>query len=168
LEKEDDTGNIVKPPAEVETGSKWKPFKEGIVAYLNSIKGTHSIPLAYVIREPEIPKPNQAYQSEHHRLIEIMPLIGLEFEEDNGKLFDLLKSWTLNGPAKTWMCVFTSTCNGRATLQSLITHFEGDAQHDCVKHHAYASIANAKYYGERKKLSFEAYITIHQDADANL
>jgi hypothetical protein len=106
--QEDDTDNIIKPPAEYKTGSKWKPFKEGIIAYLNSMKGTHSIPLAYIIREDENPQPNQMYQSEHHRLIMITPLAGTEFEEDNGKVFDLLKSWTLDGPAWTWMRAYNS------------------------------------------------------------
>jgi hypothetical protein len=87
--------------------------------------------------------------------------VGIEFEEDNGKVFDLLKSWTRNGPAWTWMLAFNSTHNGRATWQSLVTHFEGDAQRDHVKDHAYAAIANAKYYGECKKFSFETYVTIH-------
>lgn len=71
--KEEDA--IVKAPTEFKTGSKWKPFKEGAIAYFNSIKGTHHIPLAYVIRERETPDPNAIYQSEHHRLIEITPLV---------------------------------------------------------------------------------------------
>jgi hypothetical protein len=104
--QDDNTSNIDKAPADFKTGSKWKPYKKGIIAYLNSIKGTHSIPLAYVIQEHDIPEPNQVYQSEHHCLIEITPLAGIELEEDNGKAFDLLKSWTLNGPAWTWMQVF--------------------------------------------------------------
>jgi hypothetical protein len=31
-----------------------------------------------------------------------MPLQGIEYVDDNGKVFDYLKSWTLNGPAWTW------------------------------------------------------------------
>ena len=158
----------VKPPAEYKTGSKWKPFKEGAIAHFNSVKGTHSIPLAYVIRDQEAPDPNAVYQTEHHWLISITPLIGIEFEEDNGKVFDFLKSWTLNGPAWTWMRAYNATRNGRASWQALINHFEGDAQRDRVKDHAYAAIAAAKYYGDRKKFTFETYVTIHQDSYADL
>jgi hypothetical protein len=61
-----------------------------------------------------------------------------------------------------------STLNGRAAWQSLVTHFEEDAQRDRIKDHAYAAIANAKYNGERKKFSFETYVTIHQDAYADM
>jgi hypothetical protein len=147
-----DEENIVKAPAEYKTGSKWKAFKEGAIAYLNGVKGRHDIPLAYIIREDAVPLPNQVYLSEHQRLIAIMPLQGVEYEDDNGRVFDLLKSWTLNGPAWTWMRAHNSTRNGRQAWLSLIAHFEGDAQRDRVKDNAYASLAAAKYYGERKKV----------------
>jgi hypothetical protein len=70
------------------------------------------------------------YQSEHHRLISVTPLVGIEFEEDNGKVFDFLKSWTLNGPAWTWMRAYNATRNGRASWLVFVNHFEGDAQRD--------------------------------------
>ena len=49
-----------------------------------------------------------------------------------------------------------------------MNHFEGDAQKDRVKDQAYAAIAVAKYYGDRKKITFETYVMIHQDAFADL
>jgi hypothetical protein len=146
--QDDEATTHVKPPTEYKAGSKWRPFKEGAIAYFNSVKGLHMIPLAYIIREQEIPDPQVVYQSEHHRLISITPLVVIEFEEDNGKVFDFLKSWTLNGPAWTWMRSFNATRNGRASWQALMNHFEGDAQKDRVKDHAYAAIAAAKYYGD--------------------
>jgi len=166
--QDEEAATQVKPPAEYKAGSKWKPFKEGAIAYFNSVKGFHNIPLAYVIREQENPDPNAVYQTEHHRLISITPLMGIEFEEDNGRVFDFLKSWTLNGPAWTWMRAFNGTRNGRASWQALLNHFEGDAQRGRVKDHAYASISAAKYYGDQKKFTFETYVTIHQDAYADL
>ncbi len=51
-------------------------------------------------------------------------------------------------------------------LWSLI--LEGDAQRDRAKDAAYAAIASAKYYGEKKHFSFEIYVTIHQEAFENL
>jgi hypothetical protein len=83
---------VVKPPAEYKTGTKWKAFKEGAIAYLNGIKGNHNIPLAYIIHHSDIPQVGQIYGSEHQRLIEVTPLTGPAFEDDNGKVFDLLKS----------------------------------------------------------------------------
>jgi hypothetical protein len=166
--QDEEPATQVKPPTEYKTGSKWKPCKEGATAYFNSIKGFHNIPLAYVIRDQENPDPNAVYQTEHHRLISITPLVDIEFEEDNSRVFDFLKSWTLNGPAWTWMRAFNTTRNGRASWQALINHIEGDAQRNRVKVHAYVSISAAKYYGNRKKFTFETYVTIHQDAYADL
>ncbi len=119
---------VVKPPGEFKKDTKWKSFKEGSIAYLNAVKGKYSIPLAYVIRESEIPDPNQEYQSEHHRLIAVTPLAGIEFEEDNGRVFDLLKSWTIIGPSWTWMHSFNTIRNGLQAWLALINHFEGEAQ----------------------------------------
>ncbi len=164
--KEDDTG--IKSPGEFKKDTKWKTFKEGLIAYLNGLKGKHNIPLAYVIREDAAPQVNQAFQTEHHRLIAITPLAGVEYDEDNGRVFDILKSLLINGPAWTWMRSYNNTRNGRQAWISLINHFEGDAQRDRVKDHAYSAIAAAKYYGDRKKFSFETYVAIHQDAYADL
>jgi hypothetical protein len=66
------------------------------------------------------------------------------------------------------MRAYNATRNGRASWQALINHFEGDAQRDRVKDHAYAAIAAAKYYGDRKKFTFETYVTIHQDSYTDL
>ncbi len=158
----------MKAPVEYKARSKWKPFKEGAIAYFSSVKGAHNIPLAYIIWDREIPDPNAVYQTEYHRLISITPLAGIEYEDDNGHVFDFLKSWTLNSPAWTWMRAFNHTRNGRASWQVLVNHFEGDAQKDRVKDQAYAAIAVAKYYGDPKKFTFETYMTIHQDAFADL
>jgi hypothetical protein len=41
-------------------------------------------------------------------------------------------------------------------------------QRDHVKDHAYSSIAAAIYHGEKKRFSFKTYITIRQEAYADL
>jgi hypothetical protein len=164
--KEHDTG--IKAPSELKKDMKWKTFKEGLIAYLNALKGKHNIPLAYVIREDEALQANQVFPTKHHRLIAVTPLLGIEFDDDNGRVFDILKSLLVNGPAWTWMRAYNNTRNGRQAWISLVNHFEGDAQRDRMKDHAFSSIAAAKYYGDRKKLSFETYVSIHQDAYADL
>lgn len=149
----------VKAPSEFKPGSKWKPFKEGAIAYFNSIKTKSMIPLSYVIRDQAQPDPDGLYDSKHQRLIAVTPLEGI---------FDYLKSWTLNGPAWTWMHNFNNAQDGRRAWLALLAHFEGDAQKDRIKDNTYASIQAAKYYGEKKKFSFETYVTIHQEAYEDL
>jgi len=161
-ESKDEETEGVKAPAEFKAGAKWKPF-------FNTNLGMDRVPFSYVIRENVAPgSPNDPYPNEHARLIAITPHVGLEFETDNGKVYGYLKAWTLNGPAWTWIRSFNSARDGRAAWLALITHYKGDAQKDRVKDAAYAAIAQAKYFRDRKKLSFETYVTIHQEAYEDL
>jgi hypothetical protein len=95
-------------------------------------------------------------------------MLGLDFKEDNGKVFDLLVSWTLNSPGWTRIWTFSTTRNGKSSWQAFILHFEGDTQRELVKDSAYATIASAKYYGKHICFTFETYVTMHQDAYSDL
>jgi hypothetical protein len=112
LDKQEEDTSQVKPPSKFKANTKLKQFKEGTIAYFNSLHTKSQIPLAYVIRENEVPGPNDIYESEYQRLIAVTPLHGIEYSEDNSKVFDYLKSWTLSGPAWTWMRNYNSTRNG--------------------------------------------------------
>lgn len=101
--------------------------------------------------------------SEHQR-----PLAGNDFKHDNGIVFDFLKSWTINGPAYPWMKQFNATRNGRGSWLALLSYYEGNAARDRLKETAYASIANARYHGEKKHFSFDTYVNIHQEAYQDL
>jgi hypothetical protein len=81
-EAKDKDDSDVKPPEKFKATSKWKPFKEGVIAYF--------------------------------------------------LVFDHLKSWTLEGPAWTWMRQHNNSRNGRAAWQALLFHYEGDAERDRV------------------------------------
>ncbi len=39
FETQEEEMTTTKAPADFKPGSKWKPFKEGVIAYLNSIRG---------------------------------------------------------------------------------------------------------------------------------
>jgi len=168
MNSEPDREITVKEPAEFKGNVKWKPWKEVVISYFNSVLTKDFIPLSYVIREKETPDPDAQYDNEHQRLVAVAPLHGNEYKTDNGIVFDFLKSWTINGPAYPWMKQFSSTRNGRAAWLAIIAYYEGSAARDRVKEAAYASIANAKYHGERKKFSFDTYVHIHQEAYQDL
>jgi hypothetical protein len=99
-ESKDEDNKGVKAPAEFKNGSKWKPFKEGCIAFFNTNLGIDRVPFSYVIRPNEVPgDPNEPFPNEHSRLTTITPHTGIKFKNDNGRVFDYLKWWTLNGPA---------------------------------------------------------------------
>jgi hypothetical protein len=79
FEAQQEETSPVKPPSEFLQGSKWKVFKEGAIAFFNSIRGHGHIPLAYIICEDEAPNPMMIYDDEHQRLIAVTPLQGIEF-----------------------------------------------------------------------------------------
>jgi hypothetical protein len=83
--------------------------------------GTHRIPLISLIRDQEIPDTNAMHQSKHHQHISITPLDGVEYKDYTGKDFDLIKSWTLYGPA--WTREWNSYQNGRGAWLALVAHF---------------------------------------------
>jgi len=127
------------------------------------------VQFSYIIRPDAAPgDPQAAYPSEHARLIAITPHTGLEFNTDNGRVFDHLKSWTLNGPAWTWICTYNASRNGRAAWLVLLEDYEGVTQRDRVKDAAYTDNAQARYLSDRKCFSFQLYVTIHQDAYEDL
>jgi hypothetical protein len=127
FESQEEDATTVKAPSDFKAGSKWKPFKEGVIAYLNSIRGRDQVPLAYIIREEEAPDLQAIYENEHQRLIAMTPLQGIEYADDNGKVFDYLKSWTLNKHGSPHYCLHDSaltdisnTFNERDLLQQYI------------------------------------------------
>ena len=168
MNSEPDRDTTVKEPPEFKGSIKWKPWKEAVISYFNSVLTKDFIPLTYIIREQEVPDPLATYESEHQRLVAIAPLRGNEFKNDNGIVFDFLKSWTINGPAYPWMKQYSNTRNGRAAWLAMLAYYEGSAARDRVKESAYAAIANAKYHREKKRFSFDTYVNIHQEAYQDL
>jgi hypothetical protein len=150
LNSEPDRETTVKEPPEFKETVHWKPWKEGVISYFNSVLTKDSIPISYIIGDHEYPDPDAIYESEHQRLVAIAPLQENDFKHDNGVVFDLLKSWTINGPAYPWTKQFSNTRNGRVAWLAMLAYYEGNVARDRVKEAAYASIANAKYHGRRR------------------
>lgn len=100
-DKDGETGGV-KAPAEFKTRSKWKPFKEACITFLNMNLGMDQVLFPCIIWPDAAPGDLQAvYPNEHARLIAITPHQGLEFDTNNGRVFDHLKLRMLNGPAWT-------------------------------------------------------------------
>jgi hypothetical protein len=55
---------------------------------------------------------------------------------------------------------YNNTRNNCDAWLALVGHYEGDAQKDCIKDQANTNILATKYYGKKKKFTFETYIMI--------
>jgi hypothetical protein len=137
---EKETEVEVKAPDKFTASSKWFVFKEGFETYLTSQHGRGNIPLSYVIRPLDVFDPNEIFETDHERIIKSVPLIGPDYVEDNGMVYDLLKGLMLAGPAWPWMQQYDRKRDGRGAWKALMAHYEGSSAINRNKEAAYSSI----------------------------
>jgi len=160
--------DMVKQPDPFKKETKWKQWKESMLTYLHSKSGQANIPLAYNVREFDQPNYAKVYTTVHDQLVECAILHGPEYHINNGLVYDLLQSLTVNGPAWAWINAFQRTRDGRNAWKSLIGYYEGDSAKTRSKQECYDSIAKANYQGPRRNFDFSTYVAIHQMAHQDL
>ena len=156
-----------KPPLHLKDVSKYRDWAQSFETYLSRLLGLFDVPLSYVIRREALPDPLVAYANDQDELIARAPLRGPNFEADNVRVFDLLKSFVSGGPGWTWMSQFQRTRNGRAAFLALDAHFLGTTQQTALKQEAYRKIERATYNGT-KASTFHDYVTIHRQSHNDL
>lgn len=160
--------DIIKAPEPFKKETKWKMWRESLATYLHSKSGQASIPLAYIIRDNDIAPPDAVYTTSHDLLVNRAIHYGMEYNTNNGIVFDLLQSLTLNGPAWSWISGFQATRDGRGAWKALTRYYEGDAMQTRSKQECYDSIAKATYQGPKRTFDFSSYVAIHQQAHQDL
>jgi hypothetical protein len=160
--------DMVKQPDAFKKETKWKQWKESMLTYLHSKTGQSSLPLAYIVRENDTPNHANVYTTVHDQLVECAILTGPEFNINDGLVYNLLQSLTINGPAWAWINAFQRSRDGRNAWKSLISCYEGDSAKTRSKQECYDSIAKANYQGPRRNIDFSSYVAIHQNAHQDL
>jgi hypothetical protein len=160
--------DLVKQPESFKKDTKWKQWKESLSTCLHSKNGQANIPLAYIIREHDPPNHLKTFNTVHDQLVECAKLHRPEYNINNGLVFDLLHSLTLNGPAWAWINMYQGTRDGRNAWKSLINHYEGYSAKIRGKQECYDAISKASYLGPRRIFDFSTYVTIHQQAHQDL
>jgi hypothetical protein len=160
--------DVVKMPDPFKKDTKWRTWKESVNTYLHSNIGQASIPLAYIIRQQDTLTPGLQYATKHDQLVASAILAGPEYHRNNGIVFDLIQSLTINGPAWPWIQSFQSSRDGRKAWKSLTTYYEGNAMQTRTKQECYDSIAKAHYQGPRRNFDFASYVHVHQQAHQDL
>jgi len=95
-------------------------------------------------------------------------LVGPQYNTDNAKIYDLLKSLAGNGPLQPFIRTYERARNGRAAFKNLVEFYEGDSMKNLLKSSAYKMIQRANYQGPRRNFEFSNYVTIHQRAHEHL
>jgi hypothetical protein len=127
-----------------------------------------SFPLAYIIREKDVPPPEAIYNMVHDQLVNKVILYRAKYNTNNGVVYDLLQSLTLNGPAWSWISAYQQNRDGRGTWKALIAYYEGDAMQTRSKQECYNAISKATYQGAKHNFDFGTYVAIHQQANQDI
>ena len=112
--------DLIKKPEAFKKETKWCSWKESVITYLNSRMGQASIPLSYIVREFDVPISGLLYTTVHEQLVDMAIHTGPEYNTNNGIVYDLLQSLTLNGPAWSWISSHQRSRNGRGAWKALI------------------------------------------------
>jgi hypothetical protein len=161
-------GDLVKSPENFKKDMKWRVWKESVITYLHSKIGQASILLVYIIREKDVPPQGAVYNTVHDQLVNMAILYGAEYNMNNGVVYDLLQSLTLNGPAWSWISGYQQNRDGRGAWKALVVYYKGDAMQTHSKQECYDAINKATYQGNKCNFDFGTYVAIHQQAHQDI
>jgi len=137
--------DLIKNPEPFKKDTKWRPWKESFSTYLHSKTGQASIPLAYIIRECDVPLPNVHYPTIHDEIVACAILQGPEYNLNNGIIIDLLQSLTIHGLAWAWISAYERVRDGRNAWKALMAYYEGDSMRTHTKHEYYDAISRETF-----------------------
>jgi hypothetical protein len=152
--------------------SLWPKFWEQLKTYLSQCRGTAHIPLQYLVREHDTVSVEMhdmtLYDSVDDYMMATTMLSGDHYKVDNTRLYNDLKPLVVEGAGWAFIKKFDKSKNGRGALMALKKQAEGNSAKRTRKAKAYASLAQARYRGERRSFDFSNYVQIHQDAHNEL
>jgi hypothetical protein len=98
------TTAMIKTPDPFKKDTKWCPWKESIITFLNAQIGQANLPLSYIIREHKEPDQKAVFTTTHNELVNCAILYGIECNANNGRVYDFLQYLALNGPV--WPLIY--------------------------------------------------------------
>jgi len=161
--------DLIKAPEIFKKDTDWHVWSENMLTYTRSKQGkNNAAPLAYILREHNIPTPDMVFPNDFDEKIGRTMLAGPQYAADNATVYDLLKSLAGNGPLLPFIGPHEPTRNGRAAWKALKAYYEGDSMNSRMKNAAYNNLLKANYQGPRRNFEFSTYVTIHQKAHEEL
>ena len=132
----------------------WITWEEAIFNYLGQLVNARGIPLSYVIYQKGTNQYGVTRPEEKEKVYNAK-VEGNIFSRDTQKVLKLLQELTLDTPAADW--IKGIEC-GRAAMEALQRHFDGESEGDRRKTQARAEIETL-YYRNEHSFSFERYAT---------
>ena len=153
-------------------GMKWREFSESLKGHLNTVRGCMNIPLAYLLRDVEVPTAEMMaadavadmFSTTDERLMALVRLEGVEYQQDNRRLWDLLCPLIRGTAAWEYVKMCERNSDGRRAFRILQLRGEGEAAVDARRTKAEATLAKAQYTGRSKRFTLQSYINLLQGA----
>ena len=138
--------------------AKFQPdeFDEHEDAFLNLLSqriGSLRVPLRYVVRAQVTPT---TFATENERRMYQIPLAGESYDDDNHRVYRLLKEYLINTPGWAWIEPFDATENGREAFWAWSNHYNGQGELSKRMQLAKAQL-KALHYKNERALTFEKY-----------
>lgn len=150
----------VKMPEKFKQSTSFRVYDEVMDTYLNTQVGCTGIPLNYIIRKQEIPEADDDYVNDAERAVAIAPLEGEAFENDNRRVYAIIKSLIIEGPAWSHITPTVDRAkNGRRAWILLRNHYGNETFMNREIEEAYTALDNLHYKKEYANFTFEDYVT---------
>lgn len=112
-------------PGKLTSEKKWHEWSTMLDNQLSMLLGVNKVPLSYVIRENEVPDPDDEYMDFQEECIAKCPLAGPVFEQDARTVHRIIASHTTGENAEQWIKTVKKHRNGRLDMIELRRHFKG-------------------------------------------
>ena len=91
-------------------------------------------------------------------------LHGPEFEQDNAKVFTVLRTILTCTPGWNVISKHAGKRGGRAAFLALSSHYQGRSYHDYMRTQANALLTKTFYNSDKAKFKWENFVAIHLEA----
>jgi hypothetical protein len=134
-------------------------YKEVMDTYLNTQVGCSGIPLNYIIHKEEQPDEDEDYDNDAERAVAIAPLDGEAFEIDNRRVYGIIKTLIIEGPAWSHITPTVDHAkNGRRAWILLRNHYGNETFMNREIEEVSNAIDTLHYKKEYASFTFEDFI----------
>ena len=170
LKIKEDSRDGDPPTAPAIDPKNWPKTMDALQDYFSCVLGETKAPLAYIIRDvaavsDEADDPPGNYDTPENKMIARMPhqdALGEDlptYIHDRSKVWQTMSEVCRDDKCWTYVKPFQRSRDGRGAFQALHTHYLGANHVNNMASVAEAKLAQAKYYGEKRRYNFESYIS---------
>jgi len=150
----------VKLPEKFTQKMPFRVYEEVMDTYLNTQIGCSGIPLNYIIRKEDEANEDIEYDNDAEMAVAIAPLEGQAFKVDNCRVYAIIKSLIIEGPAWSFITpTVDRTKNGRRAWKLLRDHYGNETFMNREIEEADNAIERLHHKKEYINFMFEDFIT---------